>query len=131
MRFQKMWVFSLPRMAREITGFAQDVYWVVGIAKDYYWAPRRRSVPELELATNFRLQPREEPEEWEEKENEVPMKPIPMSLAGEVLIPLDIKYEEIEPKNRCVSRRSNSNLRIKKSKSKNSRFKFHDYEPPG
>ena len=64
MRFQKMWVFSLPRMAREITGFAQDVYWVVGIAKDYYWPPRRRSEPQLELATNFRLQPREEPEEW-------------------------------------------------------------------
>ena len=63
-RFQKMWVFSLPRMAREITGFAQDVYWVVGLAKDYYWPPRRRSEPQLELATNVRLQPREEPEEW-------------------------------------------------------------------
>ena len=58
-----MWVFSLPRLAREATNFAQDVKWLVGVAREA-WRPPAPEEPQVELATNFRLQDRSEPEPW-------------------------------------------------------------------
>ena len=57
-----MWVFSLPRLAREATNFAQDVKWLVDVAREACRGPPKPPEPELEMATNFRLQAREEPE---------------------------------------------------------------------
>ena len=48
-----MWMFSVPRLARDVASFAQDVRWLVDTPE-----------PEVEMARNFRLQPREAPEPW-------------------------------------------------------------------
>ena len=57
-----MWVFSLPRLARDAANFAQDVKWLVDVARDACRAPPKPPEPEVEMARNSRLQPREEPE---------------------------------------------------------------------
>ena len=57
-------MFSVPRLAREVASFAQDVRWLVDMARDACRAPPKPPEPEVEMARNFRLQPREEPEEW-------------------------------------------------------------------
>ena len=62
--FEKMWVLSLPRIAREVAGFAQDVKWLVGVAKDAWRPPARSEAPEVEMATEWRCQARAEPEPW-------------------------------------------------------------------
>ena len=59
-----MWLLNVPRMAREVTSFAQDVKWLVDMARDACRAPPKPPEPETEMATNFRLQPREAPEPW-------------------------------------------------------------------
>ena len=59
-----MWLLNVPRMAREVTSFAQDVRWLVDIARDACRAPPKPPEPEMEMTTNFRLQPREAPEPW-------------------------------------------------------------------
>ena len=61
---KKMWLLNVPRMAREVTSFAQDVRWLVDIARDACRAPPKPPEPEMEMATNFRLQPRDAPEPW-------------------------------------------------------------------
>ena len=61
-RFEKMWMFSVPRLAREVASFAQDVKWLVDVARETCRAPPKPPEPEVEMATNFRLQAREEPE---------------------------------------------------------------------
>ena len=58
-----MRVFSLPRLAREASNFAQDVKWLVGVAREA-WRPPVPQEPQVELASNFRLQERAEPEPW-------------------------------------------------------------------
>ena len=58
-----MWVLTVPRIARELASFAQDVRWLVGVARDACKPPARNE-PEVELATEWRCQPREEPEPW-------------------------------------------------------------------
>ena len=55
-------MFSVPRLAREVASFAQDVKWLVDVAREACRAPPKPPEPELEMATNFRLQAREEPE---------------------------------------------------------------------
>ena len=60
--FEKRLLFSVPRLAREVASFAQDVRWLVDMARDACRAPPRPPEPEVEMARNFRLQPREEPE---------------------------------------------------------------------
>ena len=59
-----MWLLNVPRMAREVTSFAQDVKWLVDMARDAYRAPAKPPEPETEMATNFHLQAREAPEPW-------------------------------------------------------------------
>ena len=59
-----MWLFSVPRLAREVASFAQDVKWLVDVAREACRAPPKPPEPELEMATNFRLEPREAPEPW-------------------------------------------------------------------
>ena len=59
-----MWLLNVPRMAREVTSFAQDVRWLVDIARDACRAPPKPPEPETEMATNFQLQAREAPEPW-------------------------------------------------------------------
>ena len=58
-----MWVFSLPRLARDAANFAQDVKWLVGVARGAFSVPAPQE-PQVELASNFRLQERYEPEPW-------------------------------------------------------------------
>ena len=55
-------MFSVPRLAREVASFTQDVKWLVDVAREAGRAPPKPPEPELEMARNFRLQPREEPE---------------------------------------------------------------------
>ena len=61
-RFENMWMISVPRLAREVASFAQDVKWLVDQAREACRAPPKPPEPEVELARNFRLQAREEPE---------------------------------------------------------------------
>ena len=49
-------MFSVPRLAREVASFAQDVKWLVDVAREACRAPPKPPEPELEMATNFRLQ---------------------------------------------------------------------------
>ena len=56
-----MWVFSLPRLARDAANFAQDVKWLVGVARGAFSVPAPQE-PQVELASNFRLQERYEPD---------------------------------------------------------------------
>ena len=58
-----MWVFSLPRMAREASNFAQDVKWLLGVAREAWRVPVPQE-PQVKLVTNFHLQARAEPEAW-------------------------------------------------------------------
>ena len=59
-----MWLFSVPRLAREAATLVEDVRWLVGIARDACRGPPPPSRPEVEMATDWRCQPREEPEPW-------------------------------------------------------------------
>ena len=54
-------MFSVPRLAREVASFAQNVRWFVDMARDACRAPPMPPEPEVEMARNFRLQPRQEP----------------------------------------------------------------------
>ena len=55
-------MISVPRLAREVASFVQDVKWLVDVAREACRAPPKPPEPEVELARNFRLQAREEPE---------------------------------------------------------------------
>ena len=48
-----MWLISVPRMAREVASFAQDVRWLVDMAREACRAPPKPPEPETEMATNF------------------------------------------------------------------------------
>ena len=58
-----MWILNVPRMAREVTSFAQEVRWLVSMARDAC-RPPKKSEPEVDMARELRLQTREEPEPW-------------------------------------------------------------------
>ena len=58
-----MWLFSVPRLAREAASLVQDVQWLAGLAKDA-WKKPAPSAPEMELSRTWRLGARAPPEPW-------------------------------------------------------------------
>ena len=82
--FEQMWVLTVPRIARELTSFAQAVRWLIGVARDACKPPARNE-PEVELATEWRCQPREEPEPWARLTMERPRAQAVGSLLGDHL----------------------------------------------
>ena len=44
-RFEKLWMFSVPRLAREVATFAQDVKWLVDMARDACRTPPKPPDP--------------------------------------------------------------------------------------